>query len=382
MTVSSTTPLRVQYNGNGATTAFSVTFPFTKALANSSNIEVIITTVATGVEVTKTEVTHYTVTGGSLTGSPATGTVTFLVAPATGERVTIHGTEPNTQGLDLIEGGDQPSGLIEREFDSLTLQVQGLQEQLTRAIVFSVGSTTTDISVQTPVVDSVLYWSDATTIGSLSQDTISAPISLSSVGMLACTSLTSPRTYAGRTLTGTAAEITVTNGDGVSGNPTLSLPTALTFTGKTVTGGTFTGITDIAVADGGTGASNAGDARTNLGLAIGTNVEAHDATLTALAAYNTAGILTQTAADTFTGRTIAGSNGVAVTNGNGVAGNPTLNLDITGLTVDGSPDTAADYLATYDASASTNKKVLLSTLVSLPANYGLVLAIANSQFTN
>lgn len=50
---------------------------------------------------------------------------------------------------------------------------------------------------------------------------------------------TAGNTYTARTITGTAAEITVTNGDGVSGVPTLSLPTALTFTGKTVTGGTF-----------------------------------------------------------------------------------------------------------------------------------------------
>jgi hypothetical protein len=50
---------------------------------------------------------------------------------------------------------------------------------------------------------------------------------------------TAAETYAQRTLTGTAAEITVTNGDGISGAPTFSLPSALTFTGKTVTGGTF-----------------------------------------------------------------------------------------------------------------------------------------------
>lgn len=40
-----------------------------------------------------------------------------------------------------------------------------------------------------------------------------------------------------RTLTGTANEITVTNGAGLAGDPLFSLPNALTFTGKTVTGG-------------------------------------------------------------------------------------------------------------------------------------------------
>ena len=51
---------------------------------------------------------------------------------------------------------------------------------------------------------------------------------------------TATDTAAVRTITGTANEITATNGDGVAGNPTLSIPAAVTFTGKTVTGGTFT----------------------------------------------------------------------------------------------------------------------------------------------
>jgi hypothetical protein len=47
-------------------------------------------------------------------------------------------------------------------------------------------------------------------------------------------------TWVQRTITGTSNEITISNGNGVSGNPTISLPTTLTFTGKTVTGGTLT----------------------------------------------------------------------------------------------------------------------------------------------
>jgi hypothetical protein len=60
-------------------------------------------------------------------------------------------------------------------------------------------------------------------------------------------SRTGSGTGVARTLTGTANEITVTNGSGASGNPTFSLPTALTLTGKTLTGGAIVGPTFLSV---------------------------------------------------------------------------------------------------------------------------------------
>lgn len=86
----------------------------------------------------------------------------------------------------------------------------------------------------------------------------------------------------------------------------------------------------VTIPQGGTGSTSASAARTALGVAIGTNVEAWDATLDALASYNTNGIMTQTAADVFTGRTITGTtNVITVTNGSGVSGNPTITIAAT-----------------------------------------------------
>lgn len=127
MTVS-TNVNKVSYAGNGSTTAFALGAGF--VFFDSSELRVIVTVDATGVETLQTITTDYTVSG----GAGLTGTVTMLVAPASGETLTIRRVMPLTQTSDLVNNDTQDAEVVEDMADKNTLGLQQLDEELARTL--------------------------------------------------------------------------------------------------------------------------------------------------------------------------------------------------------------------------------------------------------
>jgi len=118
MTVS-TSYAPLSFVGNGATTAFPVTWPF----FTGSLVVTLISSL--GVETVKTIGTHYTVSGGTdSNGLPATGTVTMLTAPAAGEVLRITRGTTKTQASSWADNDPFPAKTIEAALDKLTLIAQ------------------------------------------------------------------------------------------------------------------------------------------------------------------------------------------------------------------------------------------------------------------
>jgi hypothetical protein len=126
MTVSSTTS-KVSYTGNGLTTAFAVPFYVLAA----ADLQVILRSGTT--ETVQALTTNYTVSGA---GNEAGGTVTMLVAPASGTTLTIRRSIAATQGTDLLPNDRLPAEDLEDGLDKLTMIAQQLGEESDRSIKF------------------------------------------------------------------------------------------------------------------------------------------------------------------------------------------------------------------------------------------------------
>jgi hypothetical protein len=162
-------------------------------------------------------------------------------------------------------------------------------------------------------------------------DDLAALEALSSTGIAVRTGASA---WAQRSLTQPAAGLTITNGDGVAGNPTFALANdlaaveGLSSTGIAVrTGSDSWAQRSIAVPLAGLSIANADGSAGNPTLSL-----AND--LAALEGLGSTGIAVRTAADTWLQRSVAAGTGISVSNGDGVSGNPTVTntgvLSITG----------------------------------------------------
>src|SRR4030066_1868890 len=106
MTIS-TAPTPLSYAGNGSTTAFPVSWKY-----NAKSPVVATLRSSAGAETVWVLTTNYT-----LTDPGDTGTLTAVVAPASGETLVISLEPPNTQSSDIPLGGEFPSVTVEDGLD-------------------------------------------------------------------------------------------------------------------------------------------------------------------------------------------------------------------------------------------------------------------------
>lgn len=207
---------RVSYGGNGVTTNFAFNY---RALA-AADFLVIEKDDATGVETTKSLTTHYTVSG-----SGSTWTITMLTAPASGKTLTIINDPAATQGIDLVENDSFPAETAEGGFDRAMLVSQRIKDLVQRSVRLTDGYSASF----TPTLPALLTASQVLGINAAGDGFQLYDFgSLGAIGLPAGNGLavyTGSNTFTNRTLTA-GAGITVTNGDGQSGNPTVAITDA------------------------------------------------------------------------------------------------------------------------------------------------------------
>jgi hypothetical protein len=159
-----------------------------------------------------------------------------------------------------------------------------------------------------------------------------------------------------------ASGVAITGGTAILSSGTISY--------ATINGGVISGITDLAIADGGTGASTASGARTNLGLAIGTDVQAYDPALASIAGLTTASgqLIYTTAVDTYVTTAITAAGRAILDDADASAQRTTLGLGslaVKNTVGSGDYDSSSIVTANIADSAITTAKLVDSGVTTV-----------------
>ena len=225
-----------QHNGNGVTTAFPTGFYFLQ----DSDILVTLTS-SSGVNTVKSLTTDYTVTGAL---SSAGGTVTMLVAPASGEKLTIERTVSLTQETDYISGDAFPSETHERGLDKAMMAASQASDQIGRA--FRIRSSDGNLSEVALVANGIL----GTTAGGAA--TIMTGAQVQTLLNLPATVIDQPtKTFADSTARAAATPDFL-------GQLGVQLNTSTVYIGTSIAAGGWT-VYDFSISAGSVGTSNLAD---------------------------------------------------------------------------------------------------------------------------
>jgi hypothetical protein len=155
----------------------------------------------------------------------------MIVAPATGETLVIYGDPALTQGLDLIENDNAPAEEEEKAWDRLTLICQRLSNRIDRATrLTDAFAAVFDPSLPSVLTGSRLIGTNAANTG-LELYNQAAAGAITVPGSVGIAVYTGSNTFTSRTLTA-GNFVTVGDGDGQAGNPTISQSSIIAAAGK------------------------------------------------------------------------------------------------------------------------------------------------------